>query len=293
MATGSAQAAGTVREALTSATDAIRAAGADSPRLDAELLLAEATGRTRESLAADPDGPVSGSDARTFGGLVRRRVAREPVAFILGRRGFRNIELRTDRRALIPRPETELLVDVALERDPGSVLDVGTGSGAIALALADELPDVAVVAVDVSADALAVAGENAEALGLGDRVRFVLGDASVAADAGPFDLVVANLPYVPTGDRAGLEPEITKYEPELALFSGADGLDAIRELAAALAPGGDGPATAAVALEIGLGQAGTVTELVRGAGFGDVGTRRDLAGIERVVVGRRSGGAGA
>ena len=135
-------AAGTVAEAISAATDALRAAGVDSPRLDAELLLAEATGRTRERLATDPDGTVSGAEARVFGGFVRRRVAREPVAYILGRRGFRNLELRTDRRVLIPRPETELLVEVAVELAPTRVLDVGTGSGAVALAIADELPAV-------------------------------------------------------------------------------------------------------------------------------------------------------
>jgi release factor glutamine methyltransferase len=279
--------AGTVREALSAATDALRAAGADTPRLDAELLLAEATGRPRESLAADPDRSVSGPQARVFGGFVRRRVAREPVAYILGRRGFRNLELLVDRRALIPRPETELLVDVALELEPGSVLDVGTGGGAVALAIADELPSASIVAVDVSADALAVARENSMALGLGKRVELRHGRAAAAAGSGPFDLVVANLPYVPDGDRAGLGPEITEFEPEVALYAGPDGLDAIRELLAALAPGGIGPVAKAVALEIGAGQAAAVAELVRGAGFEAVETRRDLAGIERVVIGRR------
>ncbi len=164
MAAGSA--AGTVAEALGAATDALRAARVDSPRLDAELLLAEATGRDRAALAADPDAAVSAAEARTFGAMVRRRVVREPVAYILGRKGFRNIELICDRRGLIPRPETELLVEVALERRPTSVLDVGTGSGAIALAVADELPEAEVVAVDTSPGALALARENAAALGL-------------------------------------------------------------------------------------------------------------------------------
>lgn len=283
---GSATAAGTVREALGSATDAIRAAGADSPRLDAELLLAAATGEARERLAADPGRVVSGAEARVFGGFVRRRVAREPVAYILGRRGFRHIELRVDRRVLIPRPESELLVEIAVELQPGSVLDVGTGSGAIALALADELPSASIVAVDVSADALAVAAENAAELGFGERVEFREGSADAAAADG-FDLLVANLPYVPDADRALLAPEITRYEPAGALFSGRDGLDCVRELLAALAPGGVGPATAAVALEIGDGQAEEVAGLVRRAGFPGVDARRDLAGVERVVVGRR------
>ena len=282
-----ARAAGTVAEAISAATDALRAAGVDSPRLDAELLLAAATGRARERLATDPDGTVSGPEARTFGGFVRRRVAREPVAYILGRRGFRNLELRTDRRVLIPRPETELLVEVAVELEPARVLDVGTGSGAVALAIADELPASSVVAVDTSAEAVAAATENASALGLRERVDLRHGTVLVAAAAGPFDLVVANLPYVPTGERSSLAPEITSYEPDAALFAGADGLDAIRELLATLAPGGAGPPAQAVALEIGAGQAAAVSDLVRGAGFGRVEARRDLAGVERVVLGER------
>jgi release factor glutamine methyltransferase len=280
-------AAGTVAEAISAATDALRAAGVDSPRLDAELLLAEATGRTRERLAADPDGNVSGAEARVFGGFVRRRVAREPVAYILGRRGFRNLELRTDSRVLIPRPETELLVEVAVELAPTRVLDVGTGSGAVALAIADELPESSVVAVDTSADAVAAAKENASAVGLLERIDFRHGTVAVASTAGPFDLVVANLPYVPAGERSSLAPEITKYEPEAALFAGADGLDVVRELLAALAAGGAGPPVDAVALEIGAGQSAPVRDLVRGASFERVEARRDLAGIERVVIGRR------
>jgi release factor glutamine methyltransferase len=279
-------AAGTVRDALAAASDAIAAAGSDTPRLDAELLLAAATGRSRERLAADPEGPLDGREAMAFGALVRRRVAREPVAYILGRKGFRRIELRTDRRALIPRPETELLVEVALDLAPRRVLDVGTGSGAVALAIADELPDAAVVAVDVSPAALALARENADALGLGERVELQLGTAAGAAAGERFDLVVANLPYVRKDELASLAPEITRYEPVEALFAGGDGLDAIRTLLAALAPGG-GPDTAAVALEVGAGQAAAVADLTGDAGFGAVEARRDLAGIERVVLGRR------
>ena len=276
--------AATVREALGSASDALAAAGVDSPRLDAELLLAEATGRDRSALAADPDAPVGGAESRAFGAMVRRRVSREPVAYILGRRGFRHLELRADPRGLIPRPETELLVEVALELAPSSVLDVGTGSGAIALAIADEL-QAEVVAVDTSPAALALARENAEALGLAGRVAFELGSLPAPR---AFDLVVANLPYVRDGDWHSLEPELTKFEPREALLGGADGLDPIRGLLSALAPSGVGALTAAaVALEIGEGQSGDVALLVEGAGFPRVETRPDLAGIERVVIGRR------
>lgn len=278
-------AAGTVRDALAAASDAIAAAGSQTPRLDAELLLAAATGLRREALAADPDGAVSPAAARAFGAMVRRRVAREPVAYILGRKGFRRIELRADQRALVPRPETELLVEVAVELAPRRVLDVGTGSGAVALALADELPDAAIVAVETSAAALALARENATALGLAGRVDLLHGPVSAAT--GRFDLALANLPYVSEGDRESLPPEVVRYEPAEALFAGPEGLAVIREVLTELAPGGAGPECAAVALEVGIGQAGAVSALVADAGFGAVETRRDLAGIERVVLGKR------
>lgn len=280
--------AGTVREALGAATDALRAAAADSPHLDAELLLAEATGLDRSALAADSGGPVSAAAARSFGAMVRRRVAREPVAYILGRRGFRHLELRCDPRGLIPRPETELLVEVALELEPTSVLDVGTGTGAIALAVADEMPDAEMVAVDTSPAALTLARENAEALSLSGRAEFELGALPRPRH---FDLVLANLPYVRDADWPDLAPEITRFEPREALLGGEDGLDPIRGLLAALTPGSaaarKGLGCGAVALELGEGQAGDVAALVRAAGFTSVEARRDLAGIERVVVGRR------
>lgn len=275
--------AGSIREALTSATDALRAAGVESPRLDAEVLLAEATGRDRAALIASPEDGVDAAAARTFGEMMRRRLRREPIAYVLGRRGFRRIELRCDARALIPRPETELLVDVALEMQPGSALDVGTGSGAIALAIADELPGCAVTAVDTSAAALSLAGENVLALGHGERVTLELGPAP--SWPREFDLLVANLPYVREDEGLRLAPEIAKFEPREALVSGPDGLDAIRGLLARLGPGG-GLSAAAVALEIGFEQGRAVAELLRGAGYADVEVRKDLAGLDRVVVGR-------
>ncbi len=158
--------AGSVRDAIGAAVDALGAAGVASPRLDAEVLLAEATGRDRARLAADPDAGVETDAGRRFAAMVRRRLRREPVAYILGRKGFRGIELAVDRRVLIPRPETELLVELALELRPSSVLDVGTGSGAIALAIAEEMPGCEVTATDISAAALEVARANAERLGL-------------------------------------------------------------------------------------------------------------------------------
>jgi release factor glutamine methyltransferase len=280
-----------IREALTASTDALRAAGIDDPRLDAELLLAEATSWDRARLAANPEAEIPPPAARRFGEMVRRRLRREPVAYILGRRGFRHLELAVDRRVLIPRPETEMLVELALELRPGSVLDVGTGSGAIALAVAAELPECAVTATDTSSGALEVARANAERLGLADRVRFFEG--SLPADE-HFDLIIANLPYVAEADWPLLQPEVTEWEPREALLAGPDGLDAFRALIPACGrisfryPAESTTAmSSAVALEVGEGQAGAVGELLREAGLGSVEVRSDLAGIERVVIGRR------
>jgi len=212
--------AGRVREALEAASDAFEAAGVDTPRLDAEVLLAEATGCDRAQLAAEPEAPVGAGAARLFGSMVRRRVRREPVAYILGRKGFRHLDLAVDSRALIPRPETELLVEIALELEPRSVLDVGTGSGAVALAVADELREAEVVATDTSEEALELARENAERLALADRIEFERGTVPPGRR---FDLVVANLPYVREDELASLQPEITYYEPRQAVVAGADG----------------------------------------------------------------------
>jgi release factor glutamine methyltransferase len=266
------------REALTAAADALRAAGIDEPRLDAEVLLAEATGWERARLAAEPEAEIPPPVARRFGEMVRRRLRREPVAYIVGRRGFRHLELAVDPRVLIPRPETEMLVELALELRPGSVLDLGTGSGAIALAVAAELPDCVVTAADTSPGALEVARANAEQLGLASRVRFFEGSLPPGEE---FDLILANLPYVAEVDWPSLQPEVTEWEPREALLAGPDGLDAIRALipACANAPG------LTVALEVGEGQAPAVGDLLRAAGFASTGARRDLAGIERVVVG--------
>jgi release factor glutamine methyltransferase len=277
--------AGTVREALTAATDALAAAGVDTPRLDAELLLAEATGWERARLAAQPEAGVQPAAGRRFGEMARRRVRREPVAYILGRKGFRGIEVAVDGRALIPRPETELLVEVALEVAPHRALDVGTGSGAIALALAAEIPDCQVIATDTSGEALSLARENAERLGINGRVRFERGTVPVD---GTFDLVVANLPYVREDELPRLAPEIARYEPREAVVAGKDGLEAI----SAIAPAATAvlEAEGSLALEVGVGQAGPVAELLLDLGFGQVEGRQDLAGIPRVVLGRMGAG---
>ncbi len=266
-----------VRDALAEASAALAAAGCDTPRLDAELLLAEVLVVDRARLVIERDRSVDGAAAERFWGLVARRVAREPVAYILGRRHFRRLELSVDRRVLIPRPETELLVEVGLTLAARAVVvDVGTGSGAVALALKDERPDLVVRGTDISPDALEVAGANAERLGL--DVEFAVANLF---DGGPADAVVANLPYV--ADGALLPPEITRYEPAGALFAGADGLDLVRRLVGEVGSSG----VRSLMLEIAPEQAWAVARLMRGAGFEAVDILRDLAGAERVVVGSR------
>ena len=210
--------------------------------------------------------------------MRRRSAGREPVAYLLGRRGFRRLELVVDARVLVPRPETELLVEAALGLPRGArVVDVGTGSGAVALALKDERGDLDVRGTDVSEEALAVARANAARLGL----DVALSHADLLEDAGPVDAVLSNPPYVAEADRATLPPEVARHEPALALFAGPDGLDVVRRL---VAQAGASAATL-LALEVGQGQAPAVAGLVRAAGFSEVEALRDLAGIERVVVG--------
>jgi release factor glutamine methyltransferase len=265
----------TVSGALADATSRLTAAGCDTPRLDAELLLASVLGAERARLVMEARTELDAAVLARFSELVARREAREPVAYILGRKEFRRIELFVDRRVLIPRPETELLVEVALGLGSGaSVVDVGTGSGAVALALADERPDLSILGTDVSADALAVARENGRRLGF--DVEFVQADLLEGVDR-RFDAVLANLPYVARG--VGLQPEIELYEPAEALFGGPDGMDPIRRLLPMVAE------VPLVALEVGLPEG--VALLAQDAGFSSIEILRDLAGHERVVVARR------
>ena len=268
-----------VREALDSAVVALSAAGVDTPRLDAEVLLAHALGVDRTALVVDRDLRVEGPAVRAFQDAVRRRsVGREPVAYITGVKGFRHIDLHVDGRVLIPRPDTETLVEAALDLPRGArVIDVGTGSGAVALALKDERPDLDVTGTDASPDALAVARANAARLGLDVRFR----EADLLDGAGEIDAVLSNPPYVEDG--APLQPEIERHEPPAALYAGADGLAVIRRLAAQAGAS----AARLLALEVGMGQADEVAAVLRDAGFATTETRRDLAGIERVVIGRR------
>jgi release factor glutamine methyltransferase len=272
------EAVSTIRDAIAAAADGLAAAGVDDPRLDAEVMLAAALGTDRAALYSEPQRAIEPPAARKFGEMVRRRVQREPVAYILGHAWFRQLDLIVDDRVLVPRPETELLVELAQDRQ--RVLDVGTGSGAIALAIAHEREGARVTGIDNSPDAVEVARANAARNGL--DVEFLIADLIVG---GPYDLIVSNPPYVREGEWASLQPEITLYEPREALVAGPDGLEIIRDLVPAavevLVRGGT------LGVEIGQGQSRNVEALFERAGFKNVETIRDLAGMPRVVTGRR------
>jgi release factor glutamine methyltransferase len=262
-----------IASALARATSTL-ASTSETPRLDAELLLAEVLGVDRARLVVDSRAELQPSSLARFDEVLARREACEPVAYILGRKEFRRITLAVDRRVLIPRPETELLVEIGLTLPSGaSVVDVGTGSGSVALALKDERPDLDVWATEVDSDALAVARANGIRLGL--DVDFVQADLLTGIDR-RFDAVLANLPYV--AEQSQLPPDID-YEPDVALFGGPDGLDLVRRLLPMVTE------VPLVALEVGLAQA--AVWLLQDAGFRSVERLRDLAGLERVVVGRR------
>ena len=251
--------------------------GVDTPRLDAELLLAKALGLSRLDLYLHHDRPLNETERNAVRTLIRRRGEREPLAYVLGDWGFRRLTLKTDHRALVPRPETEMLVERSLELlrgvDAPRVLDVGTGSGAIALAIADEHPGARVVGLDASAAALALARENAELTGI--AIELVEGDATAALPAGPFDLVVSNPPYV--FEHEQLPPELD-HEPDMALY-GDGHTRAIAEHARDVL---DGP----LVLEVHSEQANAVADLLRSLGYADVRISRDLTGRDRVVEGR-------
>ena len=270
----------TVRDLLVAGTEELSRAGVPSPRVDAEWLLAHALGVSRTELYADGDEAPADRE-RVFRELVARRAAREPLAYVLGEWGFRRLTLSVDPRVLIPRPETEVLVERCLELiahlPKPRVLDVGVGSGAIALAIADEHPGAQVVATDSSTDALAVAEENIARTGV--RVELVAGELFAGLD-GPFDLVVSNPPYVAPEDVAALAPEIGEHEPRAALIeSGAT--EAIAEQARTrLVAGGS------LAFEVADGKAAEVADLLRRLGYEQVTIGEDLAGRERVVDGR-------
>jgi release factor glutamine methyltransferase len=278
----------TIETVLRWATDDFRARGIDSPRLDAELLLGRALSCGRIQLIADAKRALDPGELAGFRELVKRRRAREPTAYILGEREFYGRPFHVDRRVLIPRPDTETLVEVALDRTRDRsmwmrALDLCTGSGCVAITLARERRTSLFVATDISEDALALARTNAQRLGA-YNVAFRQGDLFAAVDPTVrFDLVTANPPYITDAEVAALQPEIRDYEPRMALAGGSDGLDVVRRIVsgarAHLAPGGR------LALEVGFGEAAATAALLAGAGFGHVEVRRDYARVERVVSG--------
>jgi release factor glutamine methyltransferase len=290
----------TVRELLAWTTERFARAGLDSPRGDALHLLAQALGCSRIDLYVRHDDIPDEPGLDRFRDYVRRRLTREPVAYIEGRRGFHalDLELLVDRNVLIPRPETEHLVDWVLEElrpppaPPLHVLDVGTGCGAIAFAIKHARKDVNVVGADLSDEVLAVARANADALGL--EVRLLCSDllGCVPPPEGGWTAIAANLPYVPTADLAEAQPEVRDYEPRLALDGGEDGLERIRGLVRAAGEAGVLAPGAGLYLEVGIGQADAVAELMRRAGYEDVEQRDDLSGVPRVVRGLSRGDRG-
>lgn len=262
--------------------------GIEQARLDAEHLLAHSLSKPRLQLYLEFDRPLTPEELADFKPLLLRRAAREPVQYIVGRTAFRELELRTDARALIPRPETEVLVEVVLDltrnRNGITALDIGTGTGCIALSLAREGPFATVDAVDLSADALDLARENAGLAELTDQVTFLHGSLyePLAAD-GRYDVIVSNPPYIAETDRPELQVEVGGFEPEAALFGGSDGLSIISAIIdgapARLLPGG------LLALEVGLGQADAVEELIRRTGaFQPARTHKDWTGRPRIVT---------
>lgn len=281
------------------AAEELRAAGVEEARFEAQLLLAFALGVSRSSVVARTYAPLSGEQRERFTDLIARRVRRVPFAYLRGTQEFYRREFVVTPAVLVPRPETELLVEKVLEkvgasfaRDlPGqeqvTLADVGTGSGCIAVTLAAEQAQICAVAFDISPDALALAQLNARNNGVAEQVRFVRGDLLTGGAAGAFDIVASNPPYIPTDVIEGLQAEVRDYEPRLALDGGNDGLHVYRILVVgserALKPGGW------LFMEVGQGQADAVSALMRRAGYANIEAFRDLAGIERVVCGQKRG----
>jgi release factor glutamine methyltransferase len=278
-----------VRDALAAAVDALQGAGVDTARVDAELLVANALACSRGDVYAEPSRELTQAECDALAALLARRARREPLAYVLGEWGFRRLTLAVRRGVLVPRPETEIVVERCLEllaglADP-RVLDVGTGSGAIALAIADEHPDARVTGLDRSRDALAIAEENRLAAGLDGRVVFVEGDLAAGLGVREFDLVVSNPPYVRAEELAGLQPEIRDWEPPDALVDEGQTEVIARAAQTALRPGGW------LVLEAADERAGGVAGFLRRLGYERVSVSPDLTGRDRVVEGRVPAGA--
>lgn len=279
----------TIRDVVAWMTDDLRKRGVDGARLDAELVVAQALGIERIKVIVEGERLLSPQELETIRALFRRRRGYEPVAYLRGYREFYGRNFRVDKRVLVPRPDTEILVEEALRRMrpvdlSARVLDLCTGSGCVAITLKLERPTVSVDATDVSEGAVAVARDNAQRLGAVWNVRFVVGDLFAPLEKGrKYDLITANPPYIATDEIATLQPDIRDHEPRIALDGGADGLDLVRRIVAEapkwLAENG------ALAMEIGAGQAPEVEQIFRAHGFDDVRRTKDYGGHDRVVSG--------
>ena len=279
----------TLKQIRRAAESRLREAGVDTPELDARLLVEHALSLTRNDLFTKADSPIPDADADRLRALIERRAAHEPVGRILGHREFWTLDLALNADTLEPRPDTETLVEAVLKAIPDRaaplrLLDLGTGTGCILLALLAELPNASGLGVDLSPNAVAASAANAERNGLGDRARFQTGNWADGLSE-RFDVVVSNPPYIPSAEIATLAPEVREHDPLRALDGGADGLDAYRIIAAQLpgllVPGG------IAGLEVGQGQAGDVARLLDAAGLAPGGIFKDLGGIERCVLGRK------
>lgn len=274
----------TVSQLIAEGAQRLAQAGVDTPRLDAELLLADLLGVGRAYLYAHPEEAVREEMEREWRSRLQRRERREPLAYILGRAEFYGLELTVTRDVLVPRPETEVLVQAVLAKQPTLVADIGTGSGCIAVAVAVHLPQAQVWATDLSEAALRIARENAQRHGVAERVHFLQGDLLQPLLGQRFEVIACNPPYVAESERLRLQPEVREWEPPLALFAGHDPLHFHRRLAAEahfhLREGGW------LAMEVGLGQAEAVAALLEEAGYHPVQVHHDLLGVGRVVEGR-------
>ncbi|MCE5250723.1 peptide chain release factor N(5)-glutamine methyltransferase [bacterium] len=272
---------------INKASEHLREKGFENPRLEVEQMLGAVLGLSRLDLYMKFDRPLTDDELDRFRALYRRRLRREPLQHLIGSAGFRNLEVKTDRRALIPRPETEVLVGCAVDflwhRDCPVVADIGTGTGVIALSILYEIPESRAVASDISGDALLLAEQNAHVLGMESRITFVGGDMLEALDGrGPFDAIISNPPYVLSGDIEILQPEVSGYEPRIALDGGEDGLKYLSIIARGaygyLKQGG------LLLLECGEGQAGAVREEIARTGqYSTIEIIEDLAGKKRVI----------
>ncbi|WP_284945211.1 peptide chain release factor N(5)-glutamine methyltransferase [Acidisoma cladoniae] len=274
-----------ITTSLAVATAQLAAAGIDDPHREARILLAHALGIDRTALVRRLDGTLTAAEADRFRSLISRRAAREPAATIFGHREFWSLDFIVSKDTLIPRPDSELLIETALTLHPdrklGRILDLGTGTGCLLLAALTEFPTAWGLGIDLSPAAARIAQMNAQNLGLSDRAAILVAEWTEAL-AGRFDLIVSNPPYIPLGDIAGLMPEVAAHEPHLALDGGPDGLDPYRtlfpRLERLLTPAGT------ALFEFGIGQADALASLARETGLRVLGQERDLAGLPRVLI---------